>query len=130
MSEPAHEGRVLALIEAEFRADDPRLIALFDAFARDSLAPSAPRLPSAVRGRWKALAKGLLVLLLVPLTIMTVMAALSGSRGAVAGGPPSAVAGLGRQTAAAMEMWAARQGQAIRSQICRSIPLPAGTACQ
>jgi hypothetical protein len=50
MSEPAREGRVLARIEAEFRAADPGLTALFDSFARRSPAPAAPRQGSAGRG--------------------------------------------------------------------------------
>jgi hypothetical protein len=122
MSEPAREARALALIEAEFRADDPRLIALFDAFDRDGLILSAPRQGAAVMAQWKVLARSFLALLLVPLTIMTVLAALSASRGAPTG--------LGRRADTAVEMWAVRQGQAISAQICRSIPLPAAAACQ
>jgi hypothetical protein len=84
MSEPTREGRILALIEAEFRADDPGLTALFDAFARHRAAPGAPR----GRVRWRGSANRFLVLLLVPLVAMTVLAVVSGSRKAASGRLP------------------------------------------
>ena len=92
MSEPAREGRVLALIEAEFRADDPRLTAQFDAFARHSPAPGQGR---ADRGHCRKQANRILALLLVPLIAMTVLAMVRGSRKAATGPrpcpPPAAV---------------------------------------
>jgi hypothetical protein len=182
MSEPADEGSVLALIEAELQADDPGLTALFDTFARHAARPAAAHWPAADREHWKALAKSSFAVLLVPLALMTVLVALSSIRGAASRRPscpppaalahpqlagivgcPAAgqargsapgpgnvrspartgdgasaliahtyedVAVLGRQTVTAMAMWAAREGQAIRAQICLSIPLPAGAACR
>jgi hypothetical protein len=95
MSEPAREGRVLARIEAEFRAADPGLTALFDSFARRSPAPAAPRQGSAGRGDGRKLTNRILALLLVPLIAMTVLAMVSGSRKAATGPrpcpPPAAV---------------------------------------
>ena len=87
MGESAREGRVLALIEAEFRADDPGLTALFDAFARHTPAPGAPRQYAAGQGHRRALAKRFLALLLVPLIAMTVLAMLSGRHKAANGWP-------------------------------------------
>lgn len=192
MTEPAREGRVLALLEAEFRAADPGLTAQFDAFARRGPALGAPPKWDAAPGHWKQLAERLLPFLLVPLIVMAALVAFSGSRNAVTGrlpcppsavfGPPAlagaagcpaamrargpvpvpahvrpagtgdrtsaaivhtggngastwfpgygAVAGLGRHLVTTVQLWAARQGRAIRAQMCRSVPLPAGTACQ
>lgn len=87
MTEPSGEGRVLALIEAEFRAGDPALIALFDAFARHRPAPGVPRRRTAGRERRKALAKSILAIVLVPLAVMAMLAALGG-RKAATGRPP------------------------------------------
>lgn len=183
MREPARVGRALALIDAELRADDPKLTWMFDAFARHSAAPGAE--PPTGGATTKLPARRLLAVLLVTLIAVTMAAALSGSRQAAGGAPgcvpppafghppgartvgcphaghvplrrrgpepmhtrqpassgnSSAVAPLGRAyadlagfgqgTAAAIERWAARQGQVIKAQICHSIPLPGGDACQ
>lgn len=205
MTEPAREGRVLALIEAEFRADDPGLMAMFDAFARRSRVPPAeppvgwahPTASATGWGRRTALpgdrahratqARRLFAVLLATLAAIVVVAALSGNwqtaggvrgcavpavlghpalpsvacpaarrshsrapagarapRPAHAGRPASStdgaaapvahayadVTGLGHRTAAAVEVWAARLGQTIRAQICQSVPVPGGIACQ
>ncbi len=70
MTQPAHEEHVLARIEAELRASDPRLVVLFDRLAgnrrQDALPPAA--------ATWKRL----LVALLVTMTALA--AALGGGR--------------------------------------------------
>jgi hypothetical protein len=193
MTEPAREGRVLALLEAEIRAADPGLTAQFDAFASRRPALGGPPQWDAGQDHGRALPKRLLAFLLVALTVITVLIVLSGSRKAVIGRlpcPPSAAlghpplagtgctaagqprgpvpvpahvrpaagtrdhifaavahadgngapapptrtpggaAGLERQLVTTVEMWVARQGRTIRAQLCRSIPVPAGTACR
>jgi hypothetical protein len=194
MAESARDDRVLARLEAEFRVADPGLTALFDAFASRTPAPGAPPRRDAGQGHWaQEPAKRLVTALLVPLIVMAVLVALSGSRRAATGWvpcPPSVgsgrpalastagcpaagrargpvpvpahvrpastgdrafaaiihasgngapasftggyggMIGLGGQLVTTAETWAARQGQAIRAQLCRSVPLPAGTACQ
>lgn len=127
MTEPAREGKVLALLEAEFRAADPGLAAQFDAFASRSPVLGAPPPWDAGQDHWRTLAKRLLTFLLVPLTVMTVLLVLSGS--APVTRSPGGVAGLERRLVTPVEVWAARQGQTIRARICQSIPAPARTVC-
>lgn len=103
MSEPAREGKVLAMIEAEFRADDPGLTALFDAFARRTPAPGAARGWVTSRRHCRARPNRILALLLVPLIAMTALAMVSGSRKAANSPlpcPPPAAVGRPRPAGA------------------------------
>lgn len=73
MTQPAHEERVLARIEAELRHSDPRLVVLFDRLGGNGR--RGARLPAATA--WKRLLVALLL-------TMTVLAAALGC-GRVAG---------------------------------------------
>jgi hypothetical protein len=85
MHEPARVGRALALIEAELRADDPKLTSMFDAFSRHSPAPGVE--PPTGGANMKLPAGRLLAALLATLIAVTMAAALSGSRQAAGGAP-------------------------------------------
>ena len=122
MSSPASEARILAEIEAELRAGDPRLLALFDSFSRANAVDRA----ASRRAEWsrRTAHRALLLIALLLVAVFGVGGPALSATGASAG-----ITGLADRATTDAQRWMSQRAHDIQAQICQSVPVLAGDDC-
>lgn len=136
-SGPDREASVLARIEAEFRASDPRFLALFDRLGEAGRGHQARRRQAASRlaacRRPPARRAWLFAMLLSSLALV-LAAALTAGRAAGWHACPAAlgcpgITAVADQAVAMAQAQTADWGREVRAQLCRSIPAEMTSRC-
>jgi hypothetical protein len=124
MNGPARQARILAQIEAEVGRDDPRLLALFDGFARaGGNHRQGPRRPLQRR------LPGVLAAVLMIGLLLTASLARTAWRASAPGHALTDAASFAGRASAVTQRWITDGAAAIREEICRSVPTAAAGTC-